>query len=402
MKRYCFILSWPFEVTGGVNQVVQNLLAEFQRGKDRLGAPLAMQLGWPAKPADTLEGGGTPRIFLYLRSPYVAKRAAISAASFLAHLPGDLLKLRKICRDWNIGVLNMHFPGVEALTLVLLKKLKLFDGAVVLSLHGSDIRSAFQQKGRARRIWRFVLRHASVVVACSEGLKDEALLFEPRAHVIAIYNGIDVDRFSAQADPEFCWPPELAGKKIIINVAQFEFRKGHDILLKAFERVRTAHPDAALVLAGFPGPVSEAVRAAIRDRGLTDSVFIMERVPHSRIYDLLHHSAVFALATRWRKGSMGEGFAIAVLEAAAAKLPMVATASCGVEEIIKDGVTGRVVPLEDDAALAAAISETLSNPEQARIMADKLYELVRERFTWRRAAEQYAALMDPSTESRSH
>jgi glycosyltransferase involved in cell wall biosynthesis len=80
----------------------------------------------------------------------------------------------------------------------------------------------------------------------------------------------------------------------------------------------------------------------------------------------------------------------------------VATASCGVEEIIKDGVTGRVVPLEDDAALAAAISETLSNPEQARIMADKLYELVRERFTWRRAAEQYAALMDPSTESRSH
>jgi glycosyltransferase involved in cell wall biosynthesis len=56
---------------------------------------------------------------------------------------------------------------------------------------------------------------------------------------------------------------------------------------------------------------------------------------------------LFVLATRWIKGEMGEGFAIAVLESAAAKAPVVATASCGVEEIIVNGDTGSIAQVED-------------------------------------------------------
>jgi glycosyltransferase involved in cell wall biosynthesis len=224
-------------------------------------------------------------------------------------------------------------------------------------------------------------------------LRRETLQLEPRANAITIHNGIDVNRFSAQTDPAFQWPAELEGKRIIVNVAQFEFRKGHDILLKAFRSVRSTHEDVALVLAGFPGPTSTAIQNLIRDLDLSDSVFCPGALPHAKIYDLLKHATLFALATRWRKGMMGEGFAIALLEAAAAKLPIVATASCGVEEIIRDGETGRVVPLEDDAALAGAIGEMLDHPEEARAMGEKLYAVVREQFTWSKAAEQYGALL---------
>jgi len=294
----------------------------------------------------------------------------------------------------------MHYPDLEAVNLVLLKVLGLFDGQVVLSLHGSDIRSAFQETGPGRRIWRFMLRHASAVVACSGGLKEETLHFEPRARVVTIYNGIDVARFSASSDPEFRWPPELMGQRVIVNVGQFEFRKGHDILLKAFRRVRDVRGDVALALAGFPGPTTEPVRKMIRDLNLSDSVLYLGALPHEKIYDLLKHSTLFVLATRWRRGSMGEGFAIAVLEAAAAKLPVVATASCGVEEIIHDGETGRVVPLEDDAALSAAICEQLDDPDSAKKMAERLYAVVREQFTWQKAAAQYASLQsNPSAGS---
>src|SRR6185437_7580082 len=146
--------------------------------------------------------------------------------------------------------------------------------------------SAFQQTGVPKRIWRFMLRHASAVVTCSDGLKQEALQLEPRAKVTTIYNGIDVDRFSAESDPQFRWPRELEGKRIIVNVGRLEFRKGHDILLKAFRRVRTAHEDVALVMAGYPGPMAELVRNMIRDLDLSDSVFYLELVPHEKIHDL--------------------------------------------------------------------------------------------------------------------
>ncbi len=388
---YGFILSWPFELTGGVNQVVQNLILEFQKDKDRFGEPLALQLAEQQKPDDVL-ACGIRRTYLHLRSPHVRNKAFLSAAGFLLHLPAALSRLRRLCRVNQIGVLNMHYPDLEALNLVLLKFLGLFNGRVILSLHGSDIRSAMQETGMARRIWRFMLRHASTVVTCSDGLRQEALQFEPRANVITIHNGIDVDRFSAHADPLFRWPPELDGKRIVVNVAQFEFRKGHDILLSAFHKVRCTHEDVALVLAGSPGPTSAAVENMIRDLELSDSVFCLGALPHHKVYDLLKHATLFALATRWRRGIMGEGFAIALLEAAAAKLPVAATASCGVGEIIHNGETGRLVPLEDDSALAAAISEMLDNPEEARVMGEDLHALVRKQFTWRRAAEKYVAL----------
>ena len=396
---YCFILSWPFELTGGVNQVVRNLILEFQKDKHRLGQPLALELAEDPKPDDILDCG-VRRVHLQLRSPYVRKKPFSSAAAFLVHLPGALLRLRALCRENRIGVLNMHYPDLEALNLVLLKVFGLFNGKVVLSLHGSDIRSAMQETGMAKRIWRFMLRHASTVVACSDGLRQEALQLEARANVITIHNGIDVDRFSADVDPEFRWPLELNGKRIIINVAQFEFRKGHDILLTAFRKVRAAHQDVALVLVGAPGPTSSAIQDMIRDLNLSDSVFCRGAIPHSKIYDLLRHATLFALATRWRKGVMGEGFAIALLEAAAARLPVVATASCGVAEIIHNGETGRIVPLEDAAALAAAISEMLDQPDAAVAMSEKLHAVVREQFTWRRAAEKYAALLGDYTSVR--
>lgn len=389
-SRFCFILSWPFELTGGVNQVVRNLILEFQKNADRLGEPVALQLG--EKPKPSTPDLGIPRSYLQLRSPYIRNKPFASAASFLLHLPLALLRLRRLCRAKRIGVLNMHYPDLEALNLVLLKRLGLFGGAVVLSLHGSDIRSALRESGIARRIWRFMLRHASTVVCCSDGLTEETLQLEPRANIKTIHNGIDIARFSAHADPQFRWPSALAGKRIILNVAQFEFRKGHDILLSAFHRVWSKHENVALVLAGVPGPASETIQNMIRDLHLSNSVFCLGAVPHQKVYDLLKHATLFALATRWRKGEMGEGFAIALLEAAAATLPVVATASCGVGEIIRDGETGRIVPLENDVALADALSEMLDNPGAARVMGEQLHAVVRERFTWRKAAEDYAAL----------
>jgi glycosyltransferase involved in cell wall biosynthesis len=83
---------------------------------------------------------------------------------------------------------------------------------------------------------------------------------------------------------------------------------------------------------------------------------------------------------------------VAILEAAAAGKPVVTTRTCGAAEIIEDGVTGRLVALEDAGALADAMCELLEDKEQARAMAENLRRKVLDEFTWRRAYESYVRL----------
>src|SRR5262249_39965206 len=108
---------------------------------------------------------------------------------------------------------------------------------------------------------------------------------------------------------------------------------------------------------------------------------LRENVPFQELLPLLKRADVFALSSRWEKGICGEGFAIALLEAGAACRPVVTTNSCGVAELMQDGVNGRVVPTEDPEALAGAICDVLENPQSARQMAERLHERVVGEFT---------------------
>ncbi len=329
---------------------------------------------------------------LWLRFAYEQENPVRSFLSFVWHAPASLLELRRYVREHAISVINFHYPDLRALNFVLLRDLKLFRGKIILSLHGSDIRSAHQGSRLYKWFWRRLLRRADAVVACSEGLREEVLMLEPRSKSVTIHNGINVDAFARDSEPRFELPSELQGRRIIINVASFEYRKGHDILLEAFKRIGLRHHDALLLLVGKSGPESSRVKRLIKEAGLDSSVLVLEDVPHSRIFHFLNAATLFVFATRWRKGVMGEGFALAILEAAAARLPVVTTACCGAEELVEDGKTGRIVPLEDAAALASGMCELLDQPEAARHMGARLHELVRERFTWREAAAKYASL----------
>lgn len=390
-ESFYFVLPWPFQIPGGVNQVVNNLIREFATRKDLGLTPLKMELGWPPS-AQTSGAEDDGALQVRLHSLYSPERPLFSPLTYLLYLPGELLRLRRIARAQNVAVFNLHFPDLQALTFVLLRRLGLYQGKIILSMHGSDIRSAHRTTGAAKAVWRWLLRNATEVVACSDGLRQEILMLEPRCRTLTIYNGIDVDLFAAQADPAFSWSPELKDRRIIVNVGSFQYRKGHDLLVRAFAEIARIYDDVALLLVGTPGPQTSSIRALINEMGLISRVHIKEDVPHARIYDYLAHASLFVLATRWIKGEMGEGFAVAILEAAAAKTPVVATASCGVEEIIVNGETGLVAALEDPDSLARAIREALDDPAAAQQRAERLYSVVRHNFTWEQAANVYAEL----------
>lgn len=131
-------------------------------------------------------------------------------------------------------------------------------------------------------------------------------------------------------------------------------QKSPDVLLRAFAQASASIPNAYLAMIGS-GPLANELHALTRELGISDKV----RWPGERdARTCLAGFDVFALSSR------KEGLPYVILEAMAAGLPVVATASAGVESLLKDGENGLVVPADDPAAFAGALLRVLNDPEQ--------------------------------------
>ena len=386
-KSYAFVLPWPIDHLGGVNEVVRNLMEEFRAAGEF--HPVLIENHWPSPRPEVERHRDHTYIRMRLR-PLDNTSIRMPVAFFLS-LPFTLRHLAHLAAEHQIDAFNIHFPGLDSLNWIALRALGLFPGKVILSFHGSDIRTAHGLHGWVRLAYRYLLRQADAVVSCSEGLQSEIVALEPCARACVIYNGIDEGRFHSAASPTIL-PAKLQEKELIINIGKYEYRKAHDLLLRAFAQVLERRPAAHLVIVGATGPEIDKTKAAVFDLRLVEHVTLYHDLPHTAIPGLLACAQLFVLSSRWVPGKLGEGFPVAILEAAAAGKPVVTTRTCGATEIIEDGVTGRLVPLEDVGALAQAVCELLENKEQARTMAQNLRNKVRKEFTWRRAYESYVRL----------
>ena len=147
----------------------------------------------------------------------------------------------------------------------------------------------------------------------------------------------------------------------IVCVARLRREKGHAILLDAFASVRRAVPQARLLLVG-DGELREEIVARVEHLGLAGSVEITG--PVEEVWPYLAQGHVFALA------SHSEAYGIAVAEAMAAGLPVVASAVGGIPELVAEGVTGELFPVGDRDLLAAHLVRILQSPELRRRMGE--------------------------------
>jgi glycosyltransferase involved in cell wall biosynthesis len=175
------------------------------------------------------------------------------------------------------------------------------------------------------------------------------------------------------------------GCPVVGNVAALTAHKDHATLIEAAALVRRRVPEARFVCAG-EGELRPRLEALCRERGLLDRwVFAGFRHDLDR---LIPAFTVFSLSSHM------EGLGTSLLDAMAFGRPVVATAAGGIPEAVEDGVTGRVVPVRDPAALAGALVEVLGDPERARAMGDAGRRRFEERFTADRMVDETLATYD--------
>jgi glycosyltransferase involved in cell wall biosynthesis len=176
----------------------------------------------------------------------------------------------------------------------------------------------------------------------------------------------------------------IAGELAIGIVAVLERRKGHDVLLRALATLDGVPPWRCLVCGG--GSQHESLQRLAADLGIAPRVrFLGEQ---RQVADVLAALDVFVMPSRH------EGLGVAVLEAMAMSLPVVASAVGGIPEAVKPGETGLLVPPDDPTALAAALRELACDVERAQRMGDAGRARVVVEFSMEAMAGRYERLYD--------
>jgi glycosyltransferase involved in cell wall biosynthesis len=205
----------------------------------------------------------------------------------------------------------------------------------------------------------WLYRRADMIGAVSAGVRDDiaAVVGLPKSRVALLHNPVATDRIGDLATAPLDHPWFAVGAPpVILGVGRFNPQKNFALLLRAFAAVRQAQP-VRLVLLG-DGELRQELEALARSLGIAEDVDMPGF--DSNPFRFMARAAAYVLSSDW------EGLPTALIEAMACGCPVVAT-DClgGPREILNDGALGRIVPLGDADALAAAIVATLDCPGDA-------------------------------------
>jgi glycosyltransferase involved in cell wall biosynthesis len=202
--------------------------------------------------------------------------------------------------------------------------------------------------------------------------------------VLTHYNGIDPISESLFENQR---PPRLKNKKVILACALFAERKGIPVLIEAFHRIASAHPDTILLIIGG-GPDEEKIRHTIARLNLGDRVQMPGKKPHQEVLQEMVWADCFALV------GWDEPFATVYLEAMAAGMPIICCNDGGINDVIQDGVHGYAVPPKNVAATAAALDQLLKDDTKRIEMGIQAQRLIHQKLTWDARAKELVNLFE--------
>ncbi len=256
--------------------------------------------------------------------------------------------------DGRLDVIDAHFAYPDGVGCV--RVARRLGVPVFVTVRGVEVDQLQRRSMRSQIV--DALEAATGVVSVSHTLRDALVgAGVDRATIRVIPNAVDRamfrpgDRVAARRRLDL-----LPDRRLVVSIGNLVELKRHHVLVEAIARARRDVPELTLAILGGgdsePG-YSARLEGLGASLGIGNAFRIIGRVAAERVVDWLQASDLFALATS------REGCCNAVLEALACGIPVVTTPAGDNAHFVRDGVNGRIVPIDDAPALAQALVETL-------------------------------------------
>jgi len=264
--------------------------------------------------------------------------------------PIALFHIYKFLKHQNIDVLHLHLPYSQTVGRLAAK----FSGIphVISTQHNIP-----QSHHPVTRYLEFLTRRFDdLTVSVSDGVKEANLrsrenwLCGDNIKWRTIHNTINVSEFNQhvnEADPSKIQPISKYDP-VLLNVSRYVKQKSHSDLISVMNIIIDKYPGAHLYFVGR-GPLENQIREEVRQKGLKDHITVTGFVTQEELFRYYSLADLFVLS------SIREGFGIVLIEAMAAEIPVVATDIPGVNEVVEDGVTGKLVDENAPKQLANAV-----------------------------------------------
>ncbi len=244
-----------------------------------------------------------------------------------------LKSVKRLRQSFDFDLIDAHYIYPDGLAAVLLGRY--FKKPVVLSARGSDI-NQFAHFPVIRKLLRYTLAKAEHVIAVCDALKRAIVdLNVPEEKVTVIPNGVDTVKFSHVLQELARRKLQLPDQQMILSVGSLIPRKGHDLLIRAFEKIvqQKGKANPCLYIIG-EGDAGKQLQQLIDSLSLQDNVKLLGSFSHADLKLWYNAADLFCLA------SSREGWPNVVMESLACGTPVVATDVWGIPEIITSDEMG--------------------------------------------------------------
>lgn len=222
----------------------------------------------------------------------------------------------------------------------------------IISTWGRDVTDSPRESWVMKKILEYNLSQADAITATSQILAEETAKYE--------YTGKTIHHIPFGVDLSLFPPVPVTRRKGLLcigTVKALEEKYGIEFLIRAYAKVKLLEPETRLLIVG-DGSLRDQLVELVVELGIADSVEFAGRVPNMEVIKYLHEIDIFVVPSV----SKSETFGVAVVEASACGLPVVASNIGGLPEVVRDGETGFLVPPQNIEVLIENILKLVREP----------------------------------------
>ncbi len=318
---------------------------------------------------------------------------AVPTYPLFEYPPYDLAlatRMSEVGEYYNLDLLHVHYAIPHSVSALLARQMLAARGRklpFVTTLHGTDITLVGQDRSYLP-VTRFAIENSDGVTAISDYLREATVReFGVGRPIEVVPNFVNCDLYTPLSDDDRAAGRRrfaANGERLLMHLSNFRPVKRVPDVIEVFARVTKEVPTHLLLVGD--GPDRSNAEYRVHALGLQDRVHFMGK------QDEVHR--LLPLADLMLMPSKLEAFGLAALEAAACRVPTIATRQGGVPELIEDGVNGRLLPVGDVEGMAAAAVELLRDDAALDAMAGAARKTAQGHFCASRIIPQYEAFYE--------